>query len=315
MDQELPPHIQRQVEEAEAIEAAIAAEQATLNTPENTDPPEVIAEPVAEPVPEPVLKALPDADEETWHSRFTTLQGKFQAEVPRLHQQLKESNQSLAEMRSQIDQIRQQPVEPVQEAQTVTTEDEEAFGSDLIAVMKKVAKQEAAAVAKQQEAHTQSINRKVDSVMQDQANTAGDKFMASIATAIPEWETINADPKWLDWLGEYSPETGAPRQDSLDSASNNLDSKRAIALFNLFKSQNPVAPVSTQTKAQQELQRQVAPAKTAASTGQTITEKIWTGDEYEQAFDVRLNHTHSDAEIAEIQVEAERAYNDGRIRW
>lgn len=318
MDQELPPHIQRQVDEAEAIEAAIAAEQATLKTPENTDLTEDKVEPIAEPVPEPVIKALPDADEETWHSRFNTLQGKFQAEVPRLHQQLKESNQSIAEMRNQIDQIRQQPAAPVQEAQTVTSEDEEAFGSDLIAVMTKVAKREAAAIAKQQEEIAKSIDRKVDSVAELQADTAKDKFISTIAVGVPDWEEVDADPKWLEWLREYSPETGAPRQTALDAATNNLDSKRVVALFNLFKSQYPeapIAPVASQSKAQQELQRQVAPAKTAASTGQAITEKIWSGADYERAFDVRLSNTLSETEISEIQLEAERAYNEGRVRW
>lgn len=314
MDQDLPAHIQRQVEEAEAIEAAIAAEQAARETPTDTQPVEAPVEaPVAETVPEPQVKALPDAEEETWHSRFNTLQGKFNAEVPRLYEQLRESNKAIADLRAELDRKNQQP-EPVQVAQTVTSEDEEAFGSDLIAVMKKVAKQEAAEAAKQAEALTRTVDRKVDAVLKDQEVTAGEKFMGAIAKAVPDWEVVNADPKWLDWLGEYSPETGAPRQAALDAATDSLDSNRAIALFKLFKSLQP-APVAAPDKTQQELQSQVAPAKTAAPTSNPSPDRIWTGADYERAYDVRLINTMSESEVTELQAEAERAYNEGRIRW
>jgi hypothetical protein len=320
MSQELPAQIQRELDEAEAIEKAIAEEQATLANPTDTDKPEAVAEVAAEAavVPEPKPKAQPDAEEETYKARFTTLQGKFNAEVPRLHQQLKDSNASMEVMRKQIELLSQQAPVAV-EAQTVTSEDEEAFGSDLLAVMKKVAKQEAAVVAKQQDAKVQTVASKVADFEKTQAATAGDKFMESIAKAVPDWETVNADPKWLDWLDEYSPETGAPRQAALDDASSKLDSARTIALFNLYKKQaqpDPVAATTeTLTKAQQELQRQVAPAKSAAAAAKPVTDRTWTGDEYERAFDIRNSQTMSAAEIDALQADAERAYADGRVRW
>lgn len=320
MEQDLPAHIQAQLDEAEAIEAAIAAEQAALANPQDTGNLEVVTQP--EPVVEPEVKPepqvqLPDPEEETWKSRFNALQGKFNAEVPRLHQQLKESNHALADLRAEVDRLKQAPAKP-EVVNTVTSEDEETFGSDLIAVMKKVAKQEASEAAKQLEPKVASVSQKVDAVLKDQAETAGDRFMAAIARDVPDWETINADQKWLDWLGEYSPELGGPRQYALDVAQERFDHVRVVALFKAYKEKFPNSPAATTaptSKAQQELQSQVAPAKTAAPATQPNTDRIWTGAEYERAYDVRLGHTMTAKEVEGLQAEAERAYNEGRVRW
>lgn len=322
MEQDLPPHIQRQLDEAAEIEAAIAAEQATLNGEqppadpvENTAPPEVTppVEPATE-VPEPP-KAAPSAEEETWQARFHTLQGKFNAEVPRLHQQLREANKAVDELRATVEELKKQSVEPpAQVAPVVTSEDEEAFGGDLIAVVRKIAKAEAAEIAKANEAKVQTVSQKVEQVLETQASTAGELFLQAVAKEVPDWESINVEPGWIQWLSEYSPETGAPRQAALDEASSRLDSVRTAALFKLYKATKPAAPVQTDG-VHPELKSQVAPTKTAAKTVAPVTDKIWTGAEYEKAFDVRLAHSMTEKEITELQAEAERAYNEGRVRW
>lgn len=321
MELTLPTQIQAQIDEANAIEKAIADEQTALNAiPENTEI-ESIPEPIALAVePEPQVKALPPAEEETWQKRFSVLQGKFNAEVPRLAAQLKESAQANESLRKQVESLAVQQTEQTV-AQTVSSEDEEAFGADLIAVMKKVARQEAAALEKIQKAEVQRVNNKIESVEKTQAATAGDKFMEDVAKAVPDWETVNADPKWLDWLDEYSPETGAPRQIALDAASNMLDSVRTAALFKAYKltqaekSPEIVTEITAAQKAQEELKRQVAPAKTVVSAPVVSTGQLWTGKEYEQAFDVRNDRTMTKTEISDLQTAADLAYNEGRIRW
>lgn len=322
MDQKLPAQIQAQLDEANAIEKAIADEQAALAaTPENTVVPEPKAEPVVKAaVPEPQTKVLPPADEETWERRFIVLQGKFTAEVPRLAAQLKETMQQLDLLRRQNEELAKKREEALV-VQTVTSEDEEAFGADLIAVMKKVAKQEAAAVEKNQKAEVQRVNSKIETVEKTQAATAGDKFMSDLAREVPDWEAVNVNPKWLEWLDEYSPETGAPRQVALDQAADNLDSRRTIELFKTFKKNQAEPAVETTEqltpaqKAQQELKSQVAPAKTVATAPPVNTEKLWTGKEYEQAYDIRNERFMSKAEIEAVQEAAELAYNEGRVRW
>jgi hypothetical protein len=318
LEQELPVAIQRQLDEAAAIEALIAEEQAALAAPQDTTKTEATevqaAEVTSEPVVQPVVQEEPP--KEDFETKFKALQGKYNAEVPRYAEQLRKANESLDSLRKQNELLMQAP-EP-QEVQKVTSEDEQAFGSDLIELVRKVSKQEAAQAAKTATAEVQKVANKIQSVEQAQAATAGDRFMSEIATAVPDWEVVNADSRWLDWLGEYSPETGAPRQTALDHAQANLDSARTIALFNTFKRTLPapeVKTISAQEKAQQELKSQVAPAKTVASAPTVNTERIWSGKEYEQAFDVRNSRVMTAAELDSLQAEAERAYNEGRIRW
>lgn len=321
MTQELPARIQQQLDEANEIERIIAEEQAALAVQKDTPAPAVVPETppaleVVQPV-EPVLETpAPVAVEEPWEARFRTLEGKYKAEVPRLNQQLKEAKGVIAELQSEVSKVNAAPQAPAQTESLVTSEDEEAFGTDLIAVMKKVVKQETAEVVRQTEARVKAVAQKVDSVVDVQAETANDKFFGAIEKAVPDWEAINSDNGWLEWLGEYSPETGAPRQAALDAASQALDSTRTIALFNLYKSTKPVVtPSPAADKSALELQSQVAPAKAAASAALPVTDKIWSGDEYERAFDVRLTQTMTEEEVTQVQNEAERAYQEGRIRW
>ena len=318
----LPAQVQAQLDEAEAIERAIAAEQATQagqDAPEEKEQPTDTAAKVETPTnvetdkPESVTPTQP-VEDATWEARFRALDGKFKAEVPRLHNQLKAAQTKVSELEAKIVSIQaaQVTVESL-----VTPEDEEAFGRDLLEVVRKVAKEETAAVSKKNDARVDSVNQRVETVIQNQADLDGDKFIANIAKAIPDWETINVDPAWLEWLGEYSAEVGNSRQVALDQAVETLDSMRAISLFKAFIASKPVATekVPPVSKAQQELQSQVAPAKAASSAATPVTEKTWTGEEYERAFDVRLSHTLTPKQIEELQTEAERAYNEGRIRW
>lgn len=320
MTQELPARIQAQLDEANEIERIIAEEQAALAAQKDTPAPAVAQETPAAPevvqTVAPVLETpTPVAVEEPWEARFRTLEGKYKAEVPRLNQQLKEAKGVIANLQSEASRVVEAPQAPVKTESLVTSEDEEAFGTDLIAVMKKVVKQETAEVVRQTEARVKEVSQRVESVAGVQAETATDKFFGAIEKAVPDWEVINTDEGWLEWLGEYSPETGAPRQAALDAASNSLDSGRTIALFNLYKSTKPVAKPSTVDKSALELQSQVAPAKAAASAALPVTDKIWSGDEYERAFDVRLTQTMTEEEVTQVQNEAERAYQEGRIRW
>ena len=318
LNQELPAQIQRELDAAAAIEAAIAAEQAALDNTQDTTTTEATAVQVAEatskPEAQPVVPSEPVKDD--FESKFKSLQGKYNAEVPRYAEQLRKANESLDSLRKQNELLMQAP--EIQEVQKVTSEDEQAFGSDLIELVRKVSKQEAAQAAKAASVEVQKVASKVGSLEQAQVASAGDKFMSEVALAVPDWETVNADSKWLDWLDEYSPETGAPRQSALDAAQGVLDSARTIALFNAYKKTQPapeVKTISAQERAQQELKSQIAPAKTVATAPQVVTDRVWTGDEYERAFDVRNSQVMTASEVASLEAEAERAYVEGRIRW
>lgn len=66
-----------------------------------------------------------------------------------------------------------------------------------------------------------------------QSNEA--RFYGELSNAVPDWETVNTDERWLQWLAEVDPLSGLPRQAYLDNAAQTLDAGRTVALFKAFK--------------------------------------------------------------------------------
>lgn len=321
---DLPKAIQAQLDEAAEIEKQ-------LNQPE-TPPEPTDTEPVADPAPEPAPDVVQQSEpasepkqevpEDTWERRFKTLAGKYEAETPRLHQQIRDLQTQLESQAKALIELQSRPVpapEPVKPL--VTADDEESFGADLVNLMRRVASEATTTVADRMarlEAAASQINtlqQKVSEVSTSQAQTAEERFYAKIAEAVPDWQEVDKDDRWLAWLGEYDPILGAPRQNALNAAGEAMDSGRIIAMFNQWKALNVVPQQQAAAQTQAELQRQVAPSKSKATTATPATEKTWSADEYERAFDPRLRATMSNDEVAKLQAEADRAAAEGRVRW
>ena len=320
MEQGLPKSVQAQLDQAEAIEKQLAA--AASEASGNTEQPPETTPPVQEEVktePTTVAPTAVPADPE-WKQRYDILQGKYNAEVPRLHDQLKTQTNTLQSMQHEIEDLKTKPIEPqIARASLVTKDDEETFGADLVDMNRRVSRDEISPVAlkvaalEKELSKLMQLQQKVNTVEKQQVETAQERFWVALKDTVPDWETINGDQRWLDWLAEYDAVAGKTRQESLDEAGSHLDARRISAMFTTWKS---LYPPSEDRKAQtrQELSRQVAPTKQSSSSAQPASEKIWTLAEYERAFDPRLRQAMSDTEIDALQADADRALAEGRIK-
>lgn len=322
---ELPKAIQAQLDEAAEIEKQLTQPETQGTEPTDTEP---VADPAPEPAPEVVPQSEPASEpkqevpEETWERRFKTLAGKYEAETPRLHQQIRDLQAQLQSQAETLIELKSRP-EPAPEPvkPLVTSDDEESFGADLVNLMRRVASEATNSVADRMarlEAAASQINtlqQKVTEVSTSQAQTAEERFYAKITEAVPDWQEVDKDERWLAWLAEYDPVVGGPRQNALNAAGETLDAGRVAALFNQWKALTVVPQQQAAVQTQAELQRQVAPSKSKATTATPVTEKIWSTDEYERAFDPRLRATMSVDEVTKLQAEADRAAAEGRVRW
>ena len=97
-----------------------------------------------------------------------------------------------------------------------------------------------------------------------------------------------------------------------------LDSASISELLALFK--DSVAPARAEepvkTKPKQNLNAQVAPSSSKASTpSETSTSRVWTGAEYAAALDHRNMQRMSREEYEHGVAEAEQALAEGRVRF
>jgi len=270
--------------------------------------------------------------EDTLNQKYRTLQGMYNAEVPRLHQQNKELTGRLQQMEQLLATISAQQAtgRPVSGAQPqieplITDKDQEEYGESLD-VMRRVTREELIPVAQkivQIERMLQQLQvnvvPQVKNLAQRQAMTAEQQFWSDLATMVPNWKDINEDDDFKTWLLEVDPLTGISRQTYLEDAQNNLDVRRVGNFFRSWLELTGQANVAQNTRrnvSASELERQVAPGKGRSAGAPTGTAaKMYSPDDIRNFFnDVRQGkYKGREAERDRIERDIFAAQRDGRI--
>lgn len=318
-DVKLPKAIQAEVDRAEEIERELAAmvnDQITDAVtqslpievppmdPSPEDPPE---DPPAEDPPQAQETLQDDPNSETWQSRYNALQGKYNAEVPRLHQQLRELTQYVQSIEAKIQNPPSQDIVPTGSLDEKDKEAAELFGEDLVAFIRERAQAEA-------ERRIAELKQSQQLVEQRIALSENERFFAQVDAAIPNWRDIDKDPEWLGWLEEYDPVLGAPRQAAINQAVQSRDSARAIHLFNTFLGTRRPASASAPAQPSRALQEQVTPrAAGNASVAVAPQPRIYTQADIAKLLDPRhFNRLPREQQVA-LELDIDRAINEGRI--
>ena len=218
--------------------------------------------------------------EETLNQKYRTLQGMYNAEVPRLHSQNKELTGRLQQMEQLLATLSAQSARRQPQIEALVTEkDQEEYGESLD-VMRRVSREELIPVA-QKIAQLESMIRQlsanvvpqVQAVAQRQAITAEQQFWAALTDAVPNWRDINDSDAFQSWMLDIDPLTGIVRQTILEDAQRSLDVRRVSSFFRSWLEFTGQANVAQNTRRQataSELEKQVAPGRgrnTGAPTG------------------------------------------------
>lgn len=267
--------------------------------------------------------------EETLNQKYRTLQGMYNAEVPRLHQQNKELTGRLQQMEQLLATISQQSRATQQQQVTdeplITQEDQDEYGESLD-VMRRVTREELIPVAQKiaqidrllQQLQVNVVPQ-VNAVVQRQALSAEQQFWSDLSGFVPQWKDINNDPAFQAWLLEIDPLSGITRQTILEDAQSALDVRR---VGNFFKSwleitgQANVAQNTRRNVSASELERQVAPGKgrnTGSPSGSNA--KTYSPDDIREFFDAVRQGKYKGREAERDRIERDifAAQRDGRI--
>jgi len=229
---------------------------------------------------QPVQQAAPNpqggqtanaaVDEGASEHRFKVLQGKYNAEVPRLHKQTQEQERSIRALQDQLTATQtllaslSQPPAPAQvhqDPRLVTDKEVTEFGADLIDVIRRTALETVAPKMRTLEeqfrpvAHAvQQMAPQVQHTAQESQQTASElaheKFYNGLDSAVTNWEQINTSPEFQTWLEQVDPYAGAQRGAMLAAAYKVHDLPRVVAFFTGFmKEHAAVAPTGQQAPA------------------------------------------------------------------
>jgi hypothetical protein len=242
-----------------------------------------------------------DPNSETYAQKWRTLQGMYNAEVPRLHQQNREMSQRVQHMEQLLASLSAQqtytPAQPVVD-KLVTDKDVEEYGESLD-VMRKVSREELGSVAQRIAQIEQALRQmqtsvvpQVQAVAHRQQMTAEQQFWADLSGAVPNFRQVNDHPDFQSWLLQADPLTGITRQTYLDDAQRSLDAGRVANFFRAWLESTGQAAVaqSTVPAASSELEKQVSPGR-SRSTGTPAASKqgkVYTPQDIQKFFnDVR----------------------------
>ena len=220
-------------------------------------------------------QAQQQADEGHYYQAWLTLKGKYNAEIDRLNRQLRELQQERDQQRQKAEQLQQQ-IEQLQSAQpqgqpegqtqepqdAVLSEEEkkrwrDEFGDEFVQAIERMS--EARVQSLRQELEQLKAERQQDQQVSEQQRQ--ERFWQDLQALVPDWERINKDSRFLQWLSETDPLAGKTRQQALDEASQALDARRVAQIFDAYRNQ-------VEGSRDQELAKQVTPGRSKAEQPQ-----------------------------------------------
>jgi len=317
----LPKQVQAQLAEVEEFEKTLKAQKEAKDAPKDTEAEvPVEAEEVAEPEDvKPADTSPTDVEEESFAQKYKTLQGKYDAEVPRLHQQVKDLTAKLNELAKAQEEKPKEPTKPKEKVSLVTDADRAEFGDELIDVQRRVAKEVAQDYEDRFEQQEAIIKKLQDQLAQTDGQVGEMSFSQRLTQLVPDFNQVDNDERWVAWLDEYDPMIRGPRRNQAVEAFQAGDAEAVAHYVKLWKeSLEESQPKERQTR-QAELEKQVAPNRSANSvdTKKVGKEaKVFSEREINNAWDrIRnLNTRGQYDDAAKLEAEITAAYLEGRVR-
>jgi len=340
----LPRQVQKQLKDVEELEKALQAQsdQETTKVAETTEATEVKetkakkakdekVEPDTEtketaetklnaaPVEVKPADTSPTDVEDEFKQKYNTLRGKYDAEVPRLHSQVKQLTDELSAFRKEMTAKNEEPTKPKEKVSLVTDADREEFGEDLLNVQRKVAQEVSQEYEERFEQQEKIIKALQDKIAGTDKQVGEVGFSQRLINLVPDFAQIDNDKRWVAWLNEHDPMLRAPRRVQAQAAFDAGDAEAIADYIKLWK--ETLSETSNEAEKpvrQTELEKQVAPNRSANSVKTPTSQngKYYSSKDMDNAWiKVRtLNTRGKYDDAAKLEAELTAAYMENRVR-
>jgi hypothetical protein len=275
----VPKQVQKQSEEVQELYKQLNGE--TEDVQAVAEAPEVPVEENMESDSDSAKNVAPKSDtteqsdsdakpKETWEQKYKTLQGMYNADVPRLNAQNRELNSRISQMEELLSTMSNQaPAQPEVSTDPLITDDDMKEYGDSIDVMRRAAREEVNA-ANGRIAHLekmiqqlQGVVPQVHKVQAQQTQATEQAFWNELSSKVPNWQDTNNNEAFQSWLLEVDPLTGISRQTYLEDAQKNLDVGRVANFFTAWGQVNgtPESVAQENRQVNSQLERQVSPGR------------------------------------------------------
>ena len=276
----IPKQVQKQSEEVQELYKQLNGEpedaQATVEAPEVPVRDEAVPPPsnsVEDTAPESEVSEQNQTDtkpKETWEQKYKTLQGMYNADVPRLNAQNREMQNRVSQLERLLSTMQNHvPAQPEISSDPLITEADMKEYGDSIDVMRRAAREEVNAangrIAQLEKmiAQIQGVVPQVHQVQAQQKASSEQAFWSGLTNRVPNWQNINNNEEFKSWLLSVDPLTGISRQTYLEDAQANLDINRVASFFTAWQKEFGVPESARENRptSNSQLEKQVTPGR------------------------------------------------------
>lgn len=256
----------------------------------------------------------PHEDEEaSYKTRYDILRGKYQAEVPRMAEEIRQlkdkvassaggPSPEMANLQNQVAELTRKLSEkdaaetpaPTPSSQGLD-ELRDEYGANLVDGLVQL-------IGQQVDTRVNPLRDTVANVEERANKTRGDSFMGSLKAVLDEssisMDDYNNDPLFIDWLKEPAHELDStPRQELLNKAVSSGDVVRSAHFFKQYVSGLGASRENSQQQLKDHVQipeRGVIPAGDADAI-------VWSTERIKQLYDDKLHKKITDDEFARLE--------------
>jgi len=287
----------------------------------------VEGEPPAEPPAEP--KEEPADDDDSWKHKFLSMQGRYNAEVPKLRSQINSMSGEIRNLNNLLASLQKsEPAapptpaapSPIESSKSLITPEELAeYGPEFVDIVSRITKQATAAYEKE----INDLKGQLKQVGTQITLSARDQMMKDLTDEVPNWDEINVSEEFIKWLALPDPYSGAIRHEMLRSAFGRNDSTRVINFFKGFLAETaataPAAKEPGPAEPKTPLRNLAAPGRaksTAAPPSAPAEKPSFTASQIQKFYSDKAlgKYRGREAEAKKLEADIFAAQQEGRIR-
>lgn len=292
----IPKAVKKQAEEARRL----TGDPALVETPES--PPALEPDPVEQAIDaqdqqadQPTTAPAPaEVQSENWELRFRNYKAGTDETIHQLRQENAALKGEVADLKAKLEQ-------QTASVGVLTDEEREDWG-DIEHIIERVARQMV-------ERELAPTREKIEVIAERSAETDRERFEEGLTRRVPNWRTINEDPKFIAWLQEADEFSGQLRTTLIHQAAASRDIDRVAAFFTAFAGASK-APTARRDPREREL------PNTVRGDTPVSVKRTYSNDEIRKLYDQKRRGAYRgrDEEWRAIEADISAAVSEGRIR-
>lgn len=247
-----------------------------------------------------------------FEQKYNTLQGKYNAEIPRLQTQIVDLGSRLTDVLS-TPPVPAEPEIPEGPAHARYLEEEELgeYGEDILDMQGRMAKGVAEGVI---ESRLQPLLNRIDYLESMVLSNSSQGFWSQVEQEIPGARQINDnDQGWFEFLETVEPHSGVQYKELGERAYNENNVSRMVTILQAYGAGSQDAPAKKKKKSPPVKPGKVASSKSVSSKG--AAKPMFKESEVEQFYDDKARGKYRGRdELADAREKAiDEAFDEGRI--